>query len=219
MRKLIINADDFGYTKGINRGIIEGVNAGIITSTSLMVNEEYAEGVISIKHNPKISIGLHFVVPNNKHLALESFEVQLQKFKDLVGRKPDHIDSHKILPRDIPGFEDFLSNYSKEQSTPVRDWGHAKLIESFFGLYLDGSGNLNEDKISPKNFISILDNEVTKGYNELMCHAGYADDELRSKSSYNDSREIELKTLLSDEVKSYIERNDIKLISWRDVTI
>lgn len=38
MTKLIVNADDFGYSKGINLGIIEAHREGIVTSTTLMTN-------------------------------------------------------------------------------------------------------------------------------------------------------------------------------------
>ena len=38
MRRLIINADDFGLTEGVNRAILEGHRRGVITSTTLMAN-------------------------------------------------------------------------------------------------------------------------------------------------------------------------------------
>ncbi|GAA0346175.1 hypothetical protein GCM10008931_41800 [Oceanobacillus oncorhynchi subsp. oncorhynchi] len=38
MSKLIINADDFGYSKGVNFGIIESYKNGIVTSTTMMTN-------------------------------------------------------------------------------------------------------------------------------------------------------------------------------------
>lgn len=45
--KLIINADDFGLSKGINKGIIEAYQAGLISSTTIMINMPYAEEAIS----------------------------------------------------------------------------------------------------------------------------------------------------------------------------
>ena len=38
LRNLIVNADDLGWTVGVNRGIIEGHRGGLITSTSLLAN-------------------------------------------------------------------------------------------------------------------------------------------------------------------------------------
>ncbi|MGB9862611.1 MAG: carbohydrate deacetylase [Candidatus Saccharicenans sp.] len=60
-KKLIINADGFGFTPGINKGIIETINNGIVTSTSCVVNFPYIEEVSIIKKEYKnISIGIHF---------------------------------------------------------------------------------------------------------------------------------------------------------------
>ena len=58
--KLIINADDFGLSKSISDGIIEGIKGGYITSTSVMANMEYAEYAIkeAVKNNISC-IGLH----------------------------------------------------------------------------------------------------------------------------------------------------------------
>lgn len=47
--RLIINADDFGLSKSITDGIIEGIKGKYITSTTIMVNMEYAEYAIN-KH-------------------------------------------------------------------------------------------------------------------------------------------------------------------------
>lgn len=44
--KLIVNADDIGYSKSITDGIIEGINYGCISSTSIMANGKYAEYAI-----------------------------------------------------------------------------------------------------------------------------------------------------------------------------
>ena len=38
MKRLIINADDFGYTRGVNRAIVEACRNGVVTSTSLLAN-------------------------------------------------------------------------------------------------------------------------------------------------------------------------------------
>ncbi|MGH9864633.1 MAG: ChbG/HpnK family deacetylase, partial [Candidatus Acidiferrales bacterium] len=38
MKRLIVNADDFGYTRGVNAGIVRAFREGIVTSTTLMAN-------------------------------------------------------------------------------------------------------------------------------------------------------------------------------------
>ena len=64
VKRLIVNADDFGRTPGINRGIIEAHANGLVTSASVMVLEKAARDGIREAQAvaPKLSLGLHFVV-------------------------------------------------------------------------------------------------------------------------------------------------------------
>ncbi len=58
--KLIINAEDFGLSKSINKGICEGLKAGFITSASLFVNAPFTDDAAClIKENNLKSIGVH----------------------------------------------------------------------------------------------------------------------------------------------------------------
>jgi predicted glycoside hydrolase/deacetylase ChbG (UPF0249 family) len=61
LRRLIINADDFGISRSVNDGIFEAARAGGITSTSLMVNlPDSADAVARARQCNRISVGLHF---------------------------------------------------------------------------------------------------------------------------------------------------------------
>jgi len=61
MRGLIVNADDFGLTPGVNRAIIEAHTQGIVTSATLMANmPALAEAVELAKAHPSLGVGLHF---------------------------------------------------------------------------------------------------------------------------------------------------------------
>jgi len=60
MKRLIVNADDFGMTHGINRGIIEANGKGIVTAASIMVTGwAFDEAVQLARENPNLDIGLH----------------------------------------------------------------------------------------------------------------------------------------------------------------
>lgn len=62
-RRLIINADDFGRSQSINQAVIRAHQEGILTSTSLMVNEEaFEEAVELARQNPKLGVGLHLTL-------------------------------------------------------------------------------------------------------------------------------------------------------------
>ncbi len=63
MRRLIVNADDFGLTSGVNRAILEAHNRGIVTSATLMANSSaFSEAVALSQSAPDLSVGCHVVL-------------------------------------------------------------------------------------------------------------------------------------------------------------
>src|SRR5688572_11973813 len=111
---LIVNADDFGQSPGINRGIITAHRDGIVTSASLMVRwPAAAEAATDARKHPSLSVGLHIdlgeqilrsgewvplysVLPvHNESTVREEIARQLDVFDRLVGHAPTHLDSHQ----------------------------------------------------------------------------------------------------------------------------
>jgi len=63
VRRLIVNADDFGYTSGVNRAIVEAHSHGVVTSSTLMANgPAFAEATRLARTVPKLSVGCHVVL-------------------------------------------------------------------------------------------------------------------------------------------------------------
>lgn len=101
MKKVIINADDFGLTEGINKGIIEAHKKGVVTSTSLMTNmPAFYDAVRLAKDNPCLSVGVHLnIVRGEPVLPLGNIGTLVDKegfflrniFKIIIG-----IYQHKI---------------------------------------------------------------------------------------------------------------------------
>jgi len=200
-RYLIVNADDFGYSYSINKGIIEAHTNGIVTSTSVIVDAIAAYKAKELIEFPGLSIGLHFEVKDIVNVAAE-LERQIEKFVAIVGRQPDHLDTHKRHTTD-EGIKDVLEGYAKKHDMPVRNF-NAKHISSF---------GINSDDSSVAQLKRSID-EATDEYNELMTHCGYSDDYLREHSSYSDLREEELKSICSPDIKQYIQDNGLILINW-----
>lgn len=203
-RHLIVNADDFGYSFSINRGIIEAHTKGIVTSTSVMVDAIAAHGAKDLTHFSELSIGLHFELKELENIQAE-LERQVEKFIAIVGKEPDHIDTHKRHTTD-DGIKEVLTEYAKIHIVRIRGFD-AKHIGSF------GVNSNDSSIIQLKKSID----EATDNYNELMCHVGYSDNYLREHSSYNDPREEELKSICNPAAKQYLQEQGLALATWKDL--
>jgi len=63
VRRLIINADDFGLTPGVNRAIAEAHSRGVVTSTTLMANSRAFDQAVTLTHAmPNLGVGCHVVL-------------------------------------------------------------------------------------------------------------------------------------------------------------
>src|SRR5690349_964623 len=120
-RYLIVNADDFGMSTGVNRAIARSHECGIVTSASLLVRwPAVADAVAMSRDLPLLSLGLHVdlgewafrneswvslyeVVPTQDRRAVQA-EIwrQLEGFRELTGADPTHIDSHQHVHRGEP---------------------------------------------------------------------------------------------------------------------
>jgi hopanoid biosynthesis associated protein HpnK len=70
--RLIVNADDFGLTTGVNRAIVEVNRAGIVTSATLMANAQASDGAIDhAKAQPNLRTGCHVVLIDGVPLAAD----------------------------------------------------------------------------------------------------------------------------------------------------
>ena len=70
-RVLIVNADDFGLSKGQNYGIVEACRNGVVTSTTALVNGEAINHAEQLSRDlPELAVGMHFVLTLGKPLTL-----------------------------------------------------------------------------------------------------------------------------------------------------
>src|SRR3989454_3680681 len=111
MKYLIVNADDFGASIGINRGVLDLHHRSMVTSTSLMINMPAASDAVDVAATaPELDIGLHVTLTNEDATPLVDFndadrcaaelQAQIERFEAALGRLPTHIDSHQNVHRD-----------------------------------------------------------------------------------------------------------------------
>ncbi|MGC1105267.1 MAG: ChbG/HpnK family deacetylase [Candidatus Acidiferrales bacterium] len=103
MKRLIVNADDFGYTRGVNSGVIRGFCDGIITSTTIMANGlAFGDAVEHAKKNPKLGVGCHLVLVGGACVEAAS---AIPSLADDEGRLPSNwaILTGKLLAGAVRG--------------------------------------------------------------------------------------------------------------------
>jgi chitin disaccharide deacetylase len=214
MKRLIVNGDDFGASRGVNLGIVEAHERGILTSASLMVDAPAAEEAAQLaSEHPKLGVGLHVVVEGlASSAARNEIEGQFARFNELTGGTPTHLDSHHHVHRD-PRLRAAFEELSERHRLPLRDhWG----VHYIGRFYAHWDGETHLEAISAEALVDILCAETAEGFNELGCHPGRRDAELRS--TYSRERELELEALCSPGVAAAIEQNAIQLATFRDVS-
>jgi predicted glycoside hydrolase/deacetylase ChbG (UPF0249 family) len=208
VKRLIVNADDLGFTAGVNRGIVEAHERGIVTSTSLMVDRPATEqGAEIARSTPRLSVGLHAVLDHQDELTVTAetceaeLERQLARYEQLVGDRPTHIDSHHHTHR-RPEINGVFVAFAERHALPMRE--HTVRHEP--GYYGDAA-------IGVESLLAVLGG-LEDGDTELGCHPGYADGLV---SRYSAEREREVETLTDPRVRERLAELGIELIGWREL--
>jgi chitin disaccharide deacetylase len=118
LKFLITNADDFGYTRDVNEGIIHAHRQGILTATTLMATGAAFDHAVALaRENPTLDVGVHLVLVGSdgfpptvaqliRQIAVgririyDELAAQVRKVQN-SGLQPTHLDTHKhthLLP-------------------------------------------------------------------------------------------------------------------------
>ena len=134
MRKLVVNADDFGFTRDVNQGIIEAHRNGILTATTIMSDgAAFDDAVRLARENPTLDIGVHLVLVGQPPFPMtvaqliravllgririyEELSAQVRKVLD-AGLQPSHLDTHKHTHL-LPPVLDAVARISDEFKIP-----------------------------------------------------------------------------------------------------
>ncbi len=220
MRKyLIFNADDFGASTGVNRGILECHTNGVVTSASLMVTGRAVHEAVSMsRDHPMLSIGLHWDVWGederefNIHdirAVRNEFHKQLDEFHHLMGCMPTHVDSHRHVHREkhlMPVFRELV----EPLDVPLRDDGRVRFVGGFYAQWEWMVTNL--DYVSVPFLQKMIREEVNEGWTEFSCHPGYVSPDYTAV--YLREREYEVSTLTDVRIRQTIEQLGICLVSY-----
>jgi len=134
MRRLIVNADDFGFTRDVNEGIVAAHRLGILTATTLMATGPAFDHAVQLaRENPSLDIGCHLVLvggegfpPTVARLMQAIAQRRIRVYDELAGQaqrilaagiRPTHLDTHKHTHL-LPPVLDAVARISKEFGIP-----------------------------------------------------------------------------------------------------
>src|SRR5207302_571694 len=112
MKRLIVNADDFGFTRDVNAGIVQAHRRGILTATTLMANGAAFEDAVRLaRETPALDVGCHLMLVGAPGLPATVGQLlkallmrRINVYAELVrqvrrilesGIQPSHLDTHK----------------------------------------------------------------------------------------------------------------------------
>ena len=229
-RVLIVNADDFGRSPGVNRGVIRAHEEGIVTSATLMVRWPDADQAAAYARRGSLSVGLHVDLGEweyrdgewparyevldhfSEEAVAEELSRQLERFEALIGRPPTHFDSHQHVHNKEP-VRSAVQQVAQRLGVPVRALTPGIGYLGFHGQ--DGEGNPLPDAISVEALVETIE-ELPEGVTEVGCHPAAEADH---PATYDRERLRELETLCDPRVAAAIDSCGVTLRSFAELTV
>ncbi|PYO36811.1 MAG: hypothetical protein DMD86_04090 [Candidatus Rokuibacteriota bacterium] len=207
-RTLIVNADDFGLTGGVSRGILEAHRTGIVTSTTVIVNRPIDPVLLEALRASGLGVGLHLnltlgpPVSDPKRVpSLVDAEGKFIRDAREVAARASKDEARIELGTQIDVFRRLLGRFPTHlelrtpdhfvgESGPEPYWTAERVLQQLASL--------------------------PGGVSEFMTHPGHYDEDL-AYSRYGTQRDIELRGLTDPRARELIEREGIRLAHFGDL--
>jgi len=241
---LIVNADDGGLSPETDEGILDTIFSGVVTSISLLVNPPFCSHIRAFTQSG-VSIGLHLNLTlgkpcspspgptlvgrdgsfrSNGHenaLGFDGASVkaeflnQLDRFRDLTGVDPTHLDVHKHLHQRSAAILSVVMEIAAELNTPVRCLDEAMQRTCKAAGVMATDQFLGDVVPAPYWTLERMKTELAglpEGITELMCHPAKGMKPVEGLT-YVAQRDEERKTLSSPEAKELLA--PFRLVNFR----
>ena len=238
MKYLITNADDFGFTRDVNEGIVHAHRHGILTATTLMATGPAFDHAVALaRENPDLDIGVHLVLVGGKGYpstvarlvaslgTIRIYDELARQIAKVIeaGIWPTHLDTHKhthVLPPVLGAVarlaEEFKIPWVRRPLAGLRLFGRelasrgCRTTDHFAGFSLTGRYDASR--------LAKLVRRLPEGVTEFMCHPGFCNDELRdAPTRLKESRRRELDALTSPEVRAALMESNVVLTRYANL--
>jgi chitin disaccharide deacetylase len=221
VRALIVNADDFGLTRGVSEGILTAHRHGIVTSTTVLVTASPDRDQIARARAAGLGLGLHVNLTHGKPLTRgrslvggdgtfvrnprqaaagaearevrAEVEAQIERFERLVGGPPTHLDTHHHVGL-YGSVREVVLDVARLRGLAVRSQdGEARTRARSAGLRTTDHffGESGPDAYWSAARTLAHLRALPAGVSEFMCHPGWFDADL-AYSRYGRQREVEM---------------------------
>jgi predicted glycoside hydrolase/deacetylase ChbG (UPF0249 family) len=242
--RLIVNADDFGYTPGVNYGVVDAHLRGAVTSATAMVNmPAFAQAMELARQVPTLGVGLHFNITAGRPVTGRistltdengAFRGREYLFGAVEGPDPQDVEEELeaqlqamlksgCTPDHIdshhhvhalPIVEPAVLRVAGRMDVPVRD-AHALWDGAARGPVPLCTG-FHAENARTDWLIGYLAG-CGEDVLELMAHPGFADAALLESSRYAMQRVREHAVLTDPALKAFTERNGIRLVRFDEI--
>jgi chitin disaccharide deacetylase len=220
-RRLIVNADDFGVTRGVSEGILTAHRHGIVTSTTVLVTSSIDRDLLARLRDSGLGVGLHVNLTLGRPLTSGAslvdasggfvrdarraaarakaadvdaeLRAQIERFADLMLRPPTHLDTHHHVGLLSPVRESVLAA-ARRLGVPVRSQDPAARARARSAGLATPDHFYGES--GPDAYWSLARTlahlrALPAGVSEFMTHPGWFDGDL-AYSRYARQREVEM---------------------------
>jgi predicted glycoside hydrolase/deacetylase ChbG (UPF0249 family) len=220
-RRLIVNADDWGLTRGVSEGILAAHRHGIVTSTTVLATADLDRQLVARLLDSGLGVGLHVNLTLGRPLtrggslvdgdgrfvrdarraaagvtvgdARREIEAQVAKFQKVFRRAPTHLDTHHHVGLHPP-VREIVLDVARALRVPVRSQdGVARARARSAGLRTPDHffGESGPAAYWSPSTTLALLRALPEGLSEFMTHPGWFDADL-AYSRYGRQRETEM---------------------------
>ncbi len=239
-KKLIINTDDFGLTRGVNYGILDSFQNESISAASLMINTPGTHHAIELMKQYQLKgIGIHINITLGKPISPPDRIPSLINESGEFHNTKYYVQGNRVIEEELIREFDAQIQYFIELTGEIPDHINYHHIYDFYDEYpnlfdylvkhYNKPMRLEKDYknypyqyVKKQDLFMNLNNNSTESYFdsdliEIPCHIGYVDSDLMEISSLNTQRSQDYQLANNQSFKDLYKSLGYELVGWSEI--